>query len=234
MVIREMSREECLRVLTGGRLARLACARENQPYIVPVYLAYDEESEYLYGFTTLGQKVAWMRANPLVCVEMDEVAAYDQWMSVIVTGRYEELSKTPGGDDARLRVQERPRLVDEATPADFADSRNQECDDESGDDERERAWQVLKTHPEWDKPGYAAWVSRAHRDSAEPFIPVYYRIRIGSITGHQATRDATSSAVPSPRCVKGLAVQDAKHGFSGRSKVAGLASRQASHPCWSG
>ena len=198
MVIHEMSREECLRVLAGGRLARLACARENQPYIVPVYLAYDEESECLYGFTTLGQKVAWMRANPLVCVEMDEVAAYDQWVSVIAIGRYEELPKTPGGDDARLRAQERPRLVDEATPAGPADSRDQARDDEGCDDEREQAWQVLKTHPEWDKPGYAAWASRAHRDSAEPFIPVYYRIRIDSITGRESTRDAISFAVPAP------------------------------------
>jgi hypothetical protein len=196
MVIREMSREECLRVLTGGRLARLACARENQPYIVPVYLAYDEESECLYGFTTLGQKVAWMRANPLVCVEMDEVAAYDQWVSVIAIGRYEELPKTPEGDDSRLRSQERPRLVNEATAAGSADSRDPECDDERCGDGRDLAWQILKTHPEWDKPGYAAWASRAHRDSAEPFIPVYYRIRIDSITGHEATRDAISVAVP--------------------------------------
>jgi nitroimidazol reductase NimA-like FMN-containing flavoprotein (pyridoxamine 5'-phosphate oxidase superfamily) len=201
MVIREMSREECLRVLTGGRLARLACAHENQPYIVPVFLAYHQPASgepCLYGFTTVGQKVAWMRANPLVCVEVDEVAAYDQWVSVIAMGRYEELPAIPGSDSARLRAQERPRLVDETTPAGSADSRDQECDDERCDDERDRAWQVLKTHPEWDKPGYAAWATRAHRDSAEPFISVYYRIRIDSVTGHEATRDAISVAVPAP------------------------------------
>jgi len=45
MVIREMSREECLRVLAGARLARLACAHENQPYVVPVYLASEPESK---------------------------------------------------------------------------------------------------------------------------------------------------------------------------------------------
>lgn len=104
MVIREMSREECIQVLAGSRLARLACARENQPYVVPVYLAYDDATECLYGFTTLGQKVEWMRANPLVCVEADDITANDQWVSVVVFGCYEELPETPGNDKERLRA----------------------------------------------------------------------------------------------------------------------------------
>ena len=102
-----MSREECLRVLAGARLARLACAHENQPYVVPVYLAYHEASGCLYGFTTPGQKVEWMRANPLVCVEVDEVAAYDQWVSVIairalrgVAGDPRERWRAPPGPGA--------------------------------------------------------------------------------------------------------------------------------------
>ncbi|MFL5242657.1 MAG: pyridoxamine 5'-phosphate oxidase family protein [Gemmataceae bacterium] len=98
MVIREMSREECFKVLAGTRLVRLGCAHENQPYVVPVYLAYHEASGCLYGFTTPGQKVEWMRANPLVCVEVDEITANDQWVTIIAMGRYEELPKTPGSD----------------------------------------------------------------------------------------------------------------------------------------
>jgi len=105
VVIHEMTREDCLQVLAATRLARLACAFENQPYVVPVYLAYyapPGEEACLYGFTTPGQKVEWMRANPLVCVEVDEVESYDQWVSVIVLGRYEELPGPQGGDGERL------------------------------------------------------------------------------------------------------------------------------------
>jgi nitroimidazol reductase NimA-like FMN-containing flavoprotein (pyridoxamine 5'-phosphate oxidase superfamily) len=206
MVIREMSREECLRVLAGARLARLACAHENQPYVVPVYLAYHQPSSgeaCFYGYTTLGQKVAWMRANPLVCVEVDEVAAFDQWVSVIAIGRYEELPETPGSDGASGRVPERSeRQVGEAMPAGSVDSRHREFDDgQVCDGERERAWQVLKTHPMWQEPGCTAWAARAHRDLAEPLIPIFYRIRIDHVTGHEATRDAKnliSYAVPAP------------------------------------
>ena len=231
-MIREMSREECLRVLAGARLARLGCAHENQPYVVPVYLAYHQPSSgeaCLYGFTTLGQKVAWMRANPLVCVEVDEVAAYDQWVSVIVIGRYEELPEIPGSDDARGRAPEHSeRQVREAMPAWSADSRHRQCDDEGCDDERERAWQVLKTHPMWQEPGSAAWAARAHRDSAEPCISVFYRIRIDSVTGHEATRDARdalSYAEPVPPAGRwGWLGRTLTRVFGGRSKEAGSAS----------
>jgi nitroimidazol reductase NimA-like FMN-containing flavoprotein (pyridoxamine 5'-phosphate oxidase superfamily) len=66
---------------------------------VPVYFAYD--NGYLYGFPTVGQKIEWMRANPLVCVEADEVVSPEQWVSVIVFGRYEELPDTPEWQSAR-------------------------------------------------------------------------------------------------------------------------------------
>ena len=95
MVIRELSLSECLEALGRTRVARLGCAADGQPYVVPIFFALDRSAENgpcLYGFTTAGQKVRWMRANPHVCVEWDEVEEYDRWVSVIVFGRYEELS----------------------------------------------------------------------------------------------------------------------------------------------
>jgi len=170
MVIREMSKKECFRRLAGARLARLACSHENQPYVVPVYLACDETSGCLYGFTTPGQKIEWMRANPRVCVEVDEIVADDQWVSIIASGSYEEL---PGS------AEECP----------LHDKRYRQWDDDGTDDERERAWEILKsTHPMWWEPGCTAWAARVHRDPTEPLILIYYRIRIDRMTGHEATR----------------------------------------------
>ena len=89
MMITEMSQLESRALLTGLGIGRLACARENQPYIVPIFFAYDENR--LYAFSTLGRKIEWMRANPLVCVQADEIRSYMEWKSVIVLGHYEEL-----------------------------------------------------------------------------------------------------------------------------------------------
>ena len=85
MFIHEMTLDECRTALEKANVGRLACALDGQPYVVPINFAFD--GTYLYGFTTLGQKVEWMRANPLVCFEMDEVLCHNQWMSIIVCGR---------------------------------------------------------------------------------------------------------------------------------------------------
>jgi uncharacterized protein len=93
VLIQELSRQASLDLLARMRLGRLACARSTQPYVVPVYFAYN--NNYLYSFSTVGQKIEWMRVNPLVCIEVDEIVNSQQWTSVIVLGRYEELPDTP-------------------------------------------------------------------------------------------------------------------------------------------
>jgi nitroimidazol reductase NimA-like FMN-containing flavoprotein (pyridoxamine 5'-phosphate oxidase superfamily) len=104
MVIREMTWHESLTTLASARLARLACASENQPYVVPLYLLYHDP--FLYGFTTPGQKVEWLRANPRVCVLFDDIQNCDHWTSVIIIGRYEELPDSPEWGPERLRAYE--------------------------------------------------------------------------------------------------------------------------------
>ena len=99
MLIQELSSQASLDLLARTRLGRLACTQGGQPYVVPVYFAYDDHS--LYSFATVGKKIEWMRANPLVCVEVDEVVSPQQWVSVIVFGRYEELPDAPEWQRAR-------------------------------------------------------------------------------------------------------------------------------------
>ena len=93
MHIREMSKGECCETLSRIGFGRLACSHDNQPYIVPIYFAY--EPGYIYGFATMGRKIEWMRVNPLVCLEVDEVRSHMDWVSVLVRGRYEELPDAP-------------------------------------------------------------------------------------------------------------------------------------------
>ena len=105
MFIHELSITECNDALSRAKVGRLACARDNQPYVLPFNLAFDGDS-YLYGFTTLGKKVEWMRSNPLVCFEIDEVTNHNNWSSVIVFGRYEELPDQPEFETARSQAQQ--------------------------------------------------------------------------------------------------------------------------------
>lgn len=104
MLIHEMTLEECRDALAQTNLARLACEMDGQPYAVPVYLAYDRN--HLFGFSTMGYKIDCMRANPLVCVEIDDVKSQNEWMSVLVFGSYEELPDTPENEAARAQALE--------------------------------------------------------------------------------------------------------------------------------
>ena len=104
MLIHEMTFEECQDALTRATLARLACEMDGQPYAVPVYMIYD--GNCLFGISTMGYKIDCMRANPLVCVEIDEIKSQNQWMTVVVCGRYEELPDTPEYKALRAHAHE--------------------------------------------------------------------------------------------------------------------------------
>lgn len=146
MLIEEMPRQACIEFVQKVRLGRLACEQAGQPYVTPLYFAYQNDA--LYSFSTVGQKIAWMRANPRVCIEVDEVASAQQWISVILFGRYEEL------------------------PA-----------KEQYDAERQLAHHLLQQRPVWWEPGYVSTMPGGNERSLEL---VYFRIHIGSVTGHRA------------------------------------------------
>lgn len=154
MFIHEMSRAECQELLARANVGRLACARENQPYVVPINFAFD--GSYFYGFTTLGKKVEWMRSNPLVCLEVDEVSNPNQWASIVASGRYEELPDEPAYEKAR-----------------------------------KRAHAFLQKRAMWWEPAY---ISQEHRDQPHSLTPIFYRIRIDSVTGHRANSDDGETA----------------------------------------
>ncbi len=89
MRIIAMSQQECRELLKRVSIGRLGCSLDDQPYVVPVGFSY--EPDYIYMFSTLGKKIKWMRQNPKVCLQADEIGNRSNWLSVIVTGTYLEL-----------------------------------------------------------------------------------------------------------------------------------------------
>ena len=124
MLIEEMTDPECRAMLAGRNLAHLSCALNNQPYIVPMYVDFDDQ--FLYGYAPLGLKIEWMRQNPLVCLEIDQVITNTRWASVVVFGRYEELPDTPEFESARMVAErlflKRPMWWEPAASVPVADA----------------------------------------------------------------------------------------------------------------
>jgi uncharacterized protein len=112
MLIHELTDAECAAILARTHLGRLACSCADQPYVVPIHFSFDPEGRCVYSFSAIGQKIRWMRDNPKVCLELDDIADKDHWTTVVVLGRYEEIHQNPDEAGARRRAevlfQERP------------------------------------------------------------------------------------------------------------------------------
>lgn len=105
MQIQRLTEEECYAALNKTGFGRLACARDDQPYVVPVYFVVGDQC--LYSFALPGQKIEWMRTNRRVCLECDTVGGGDDWTSVVAFGLYQELSDTDEYQRERMLAHRR-------------------------------------------------------------------------------------------------------------------------------
>jgi hypothetical protein len=105
MKVKTLKDKDCRRLLQTARLGRIACALDGQPYVVPFSFAFDD-GEHLYGFSTVGQKIDWMRRNPKVCVEVEDISDKQNWTTIVIFGRYEEIPDEPGREDERAKARE--------------------------------------------------------------------------------------------------------------------------------
>jgi nitroimidazol reductase NimA-like FMN-containing flavoprotein (pyridoxamine 5'-phosphate oxidase superfamily) len=106
MTVHELSIEQCRDMLARSNIGRLGCARADQSYIVPVSFTFDRADDSIDSFSTLGQKVDWMRGNSKVCLEVDDIINQFNWMTVVVFGRYQEIGQSAEQSDVRRRVYE--------------------------------------------------------------------------------------------------------------------------------
>jgi nitroimidazol reductase NimA-like FMN-containing flavoprotein (pyridoxamine 5'-phosphate oxidase superfamily) len=104
MLIHELTPQDCREIIRRTQVARLACSHDNQPYVVPVSYSFDAGRDCLYCFSAVGQKIMWMRDNPKVCVQFEEIADKDHWTTVLVFGRYEEILDSDKDSNARERA----------------------------------------------------------------------------------------------------------------------------------
>jgi nitroimidazol reductase NimA-like FMN-containing flavoprotein (pyridoxamine 5'-phosphate oxidase superfamily) len=106
MLIHELTPAQCEEVLARTNVGRLACARHDQPYVVPLSFYFEQSDKTLYSFSAVGQKIDWMRGNPKVCVEVDEIHERLHWTTVVAFGRYEEIGHSEQEHGARRRAYE--------------------------------------------------------------------------------------------------------------------------------
>ena len=90
---------EIKEVLQNNFIARIGCNDGSKTYVVPVSYVFMDNHVICHSFP--GLKINMMRKNNDVCFEVDEVKDYSNWRSVIVQGRYEELTETEDIEKAK-------------------------------------------------------------------------------------------------------------------------------------
>jgi len=90
MKIGRLRDTDALAILREGSLGRLGCIADGGPYVVPVNYFFDGQDIYIHSLP--GKKINALRANPRVCLQVDEITDAYHWRSVIAYGTYEEIS----------------------------------------------------------------------------------------------------------------------------------------------
>ncbi len=87
-----LTRKQCEYVLKSELVGRIGCYTAGKVYVVPV--AYVFHKDYIYAHSKEGLKINMMRKNAKVCFEVESRESLNNWRTVILWGKYEEL-QTP-------------------------------------------------------------------------------------------------------------------------------------------
>lgn len=88
-MVGKLNPEEIENLLKNGMIAHLGCHAAGRTYVVPITYAYANDT--VYGHTAEGLKLAMLRDNPEVCVQIEQIDGPMQWRSVIAWGTFEQV-----------------------------------------------------------------------------------------------------------------------------------------------
>jgi nitroimidazol reductase NimA-like FMN-containing flavoprotein (pyridoxamine 5'-phosphate oxidase superfamily) len=92
-VVIKLAHQDARSIIERGRVGRLGCVFNGEPYVVPVNYVFDRDNIYIHS--RAGRKVDALRANPRACLLVDEIHDEFTWRSALAFGDYEEI-----GDEA--------------------------------------------------------------------------------------------------------------------------------------
>ena len=87
---RALTEVEARDVIKNGKVGRLGCIDNQEPYVVPInYLADDDT---IYSHSLPGRKIDAMRSHPRACLQVDQIDDDFHWRSAIAFGNFEEIT----------------------------------------------------------------------------------------------------------------------------------------------
>lgn len=86
---RMLDETEARNFIAAGKIGRLGCIDNGEPYVVPVNYVFEDMS--IYSHSLPGRKIEALRSHPRACLQVDEIRDDLNWRSVIAFGNFEEI-----------------------------------------------------------------------------------------------------------------------------------------------
>ena len=103
--VEDMPPAEMHSLLQCANFGHLGCADNGRPYVFPMHYAYDGKE--LYFLTTEGMKTQFLKRNPQVCLQVEQVTDSSHWRSIMVIGHAERLTEPKETERAIHQITER-------------------------------------------------------------------------------------------------------------------------------
>jgi nitroimidazol reductase NimA-like FMN-containing flavoprotein (pyridoxamine 5'-phosphate oxidase superfamily) len=113
---RELDATQIDELLKSQLIGRIGCHSDDLIYVVPVNYIY--EAPDIYCHSAKGLKIDLMRNNPQVCFEVDNIKDMTNWQSVIVWGKFEEITEMEEKQNIMQKLNDRvtPFIFDDSVP----------------------------------------------------------------------------------------------------------------------
>jgi uncharacterized protein len=109
-VTKILSNSEAREVIDSGRLGRLGCLDQGEPYVVPIN--YIVDGGEIFSHSLPGKKIDAMRAHPRVCLQVDKISDEFHWRSAVAFADFEEVTAPNQKTTILRRLLERfPKLT---------------------------------------------------------------------------------------------------------------------------
>lgn len=91
LLTRILSEAEARNLIARGKIGRLGCVDNGEPYVVPLNYAFEDGS--IYSHSLPGRKIDVLRAHPRACLQVDQIDDDFHWRSAIAFGNFEEIDR---------------------------------------------------------------------------------------------------------------------------------------------
>ena len=101
-MIQDLATKEGKQLLKDNYIGHLSFIAGDWPYSIPITYYYSKGQNTIISYAAEGHKIRSMRENPNVSLEVNEIDSVSHWKSVLVHGKFEELT----GIDAKYYLHE--------------------------------------------------------------------------------------------------------------------------------